>query len=124
MWLRARRRGMHKSYHHAATRCSWVAAPAPRAPLVGDSRRRRWPCVQGDTRCRVERIGTYSEREQVRIIGLQVLDVVNPLAEQEMVSPVDIGFKVLAIRLGQVAEIRSVRDLIGEMENRPEKLGE
>src|SRR5664279_5798123 len=124
MRLRARRRGLHKSYHHAATRCSWVAAPAPRAPLVGYSRRRRRPSLQGDARRKIERIGTYSEREQIRIIGLQVLDVVNPLAEQEMVSPADIGFEVLAIRLGQVAEIRSVRDLIGEMENRPEKLGE
>ena len=72
----------------------------------------------------VEGIGADGQGKKVGIIVLQVAHVGQPLEHQQVKSPAQVLGQVLQVGRGQPGEIFPVDQFIGQVEDRPQKVGE
>ena len=72
----------------------------------------------------VEGIGPQGKRKKIRIIVFQVPHIVQPLMDQLNVGSFYVPSQMGIVCIRQVFGAFSVSQFLGEMKNRPQKLGE
>ena len=72
----------------------------------------------------IERIHPYGKGEQIRILAFQVFHVGEPFRDKQYVRPFDVASNMDGVSRGQFVQIFPRGQLLGQMKNRPEQLGE